>query len=124
MWHMPRTTMFQPKRTDVAVPLPTRPWEMVATDLFQWEQINYMVVEDYYSRYVEIARLEATRSQTIVTSRDPPRSSIFSSRIQAICTTVELRASNLEFILSQGERFNGKSCADCNTIADQSKGKQ
>lgn len=59
-------------------PLPTRPWEMVATDLFQWEQINYMVVEDYYSRYVEIARLEATRSQTIVTSRDPPRSSIFS----------------------------------------------
>ena len=47
-------------------PLPRRPWEMVATDLFQWEHKDYLVVVDYYSRYVEIAKLDDTKSRTIV----------------------------------------------------------
>ena len=58
--------MSNPKEPMVHVPVPSRPWEMVATDLFQWEQSNYMVVVDYYSKYIEVAKLETTTSRTIV----------------------------------------------------------
>ena len=58
--------MSNPKEPMVQVPIPSRPWEMVATDLFQWEQSNYMVVVDYYSRYIEVAKLENTTSRKIV----------------------------------------------------------
>ena len=58
--------MSNQKEPMMQTPMPTRPWQMVATDLFQWEQKDYMVVVDYYSRYVEIAKMEETRSQTIV----------------------------------------------------------
>ncbi len=58
--------MSNPKEPMVQAPIPSRPWEIVATDLFQWEQNNYMVVVDYYSRYIEIARLENTTSKTVV----------------------------------------------------------
>jgi hypothetical protein len=39
---------------------------MVATDLFQWEQNNYLVVADYYSRYIEVVKLENTTSRAVV----------------------------------------------------------
>ncbi|CAB3995505.1 Transposon Ty3-I Gag-Pol poly [Paramuricea clavata] len=39
---------------------------MVVTDLFQWEQNNYLVVADYYSRYIEVVKLETTTSRTVV----------------------------------------------------------
>ena len=58
--------MSNPKEPMVQAPIPSRPWEIVETDLFQWEQNNYMVVVDYYSRYIEIARLENTTSKTVV----------------------------------------------------------
>ncbi|CAB4034557.1 Hypothetical predicted protein, partial [Paramuricea clavata] len=45
--------MSNPKEPMVQGTIPSRPWEMVATDLFQWEQNNYLVVADYYSRYIE-----------------------------------------------------------------------
>eukprot|EP00731_Ephydatia_muelleri_P000593 Em0001g593a len=36
-------------------PTPDRPWDIVATDLFQWENRNYLLIVDYYSRYFERA---------------------------------------------------------------------
>ena len=58
-------------RPDHAEPLrptkfPDRPWEMVATDLFHLKNDNYLLVVDYFSRYVEIAKLKNTTSQAII----------------------------------------------------------
>lgn len=46
--------------------VPTLPWEMVATDLFHWEGSDYLIVVDAYSRYFEIAKLEDTKSSTVI----------------------------------------------------------
>ncbi|XP_063750626.1 uncharacterized protein K02A2.6-like [Eleginops maclovinus] len=40
--------------------LPERPWQRVAVDLFQWDNAMYLVVIDYYSRYIEVANLTST----------------------------------------------------------------
>ena len=47
-------------------PFPGRPWEKVGTDLFEWKKSNYIVVIDYYSRYIEIAKLSSTTSSDVV----------------------------------------------------------
>ena len=43
------------------------PWQKVASHLFVWMQATYLVVVDYYSRYIEIARLDRTTSAEVVT---------------------------------------------------------
>ena len=58
--------MSNPKEPMVQAPIPSRPWLMVATHLFIWEQNNYIIVVDYYSRYIEVAKLENTTSRTVV----------------------------------------------------------
>ena len=50
----------------MTTPLPQRPWEKVATYLMQLNKANYIVVVDYYSRYIEIASLKDTLSRTII----------------------------------------------------------
>ena len=46
--------------------LPERPWQKVGSDLFTLNHDNYLLVVDYYSRYVEIAKLTPTRSQDVI----------------------------------------------------------
>jgi hypothetical protein len=38
---------------------PKLPWETVGTDLFSWKESNYLLIVDYFSRFIEIARLPA-----------------------------------------------------------------
>ncbi len=45
---------------------PTRPWQVVGTDLFQWNNDVYLVVVDYYSRYPEMTRLTTTTSAMVI----------------------------------------------------------
>lgn len=46
-------------------PLPNHPWQKVATDLFEWNNSNYILVVDYYSRYIEVAKLSSTTSTEV-----------------------------------------------------------
>lgn len=44
----------------IATPLPDRPWQVVATDLFKPKGIDYLIIIDYFPRYVEVAALQKT----------------------------------------------------------------
>ena len=55
-----------PKEPIVESPLPSTPWELVATDLFHWEQRDFLLVVDCYSRYVEVVKLDDIKSRTVV----------------------------------------------------------
>ncbi|XP_060073561.1 uncharacterized protein K02A2.6-like [Ylistrum balloti] len=48
-------------------PVPSGPWQVVGTDLFSWNQSDFLIVTDYYSRYFEVAKLENTKSVTVIT---------------------------------------------------------
>ena len=60
--------MHQRQKAEPMVPseLPQLPWQKVGTDLFEWKNNNYLLIVDYYSRYIEIAKLtHATASEVI-----------------------------------------------------------
>ena len=40
--------------------LPSRPWQIVATDLFHFRGCDYLLLVDYYSRFFETAKLPDT----------------------------------------------------------------
>ena len=46
----------------IPTPLPERPWQMVATDLFELPKETYLLIIDYFSKYVEVANI--SKSQT------------------------------------------------------------
>ncbi|XP_061127410.1 uncharacterized protein K02A2.6-like [Syngnathus typhle] len=46
--------------------LPERPWQKVGADLFTLNNSNYVLLVDYYSRFVEIAKLTPTRSEDVI----------------------------------------------------------
>ncbi|KAJ0012151.1 hypothetical protein NQD34_013126 [Periophthalmus magnuspinnatus] len=46
---------------------PVRPWQRVGTDLFELRGKTYLLAVDYYSRYVEIALLNKTKSNDVIT---------------------------------------------------------
>lgn len=46
--------------------IPDRPWQVVATDLFHWNNTDYIVLVDLYSRFFEVSRLTDTRAQTVI----------------------------------------------------------
>ncbi|XP_061906727.1 uncharacterized protein K02A2.6-like isoform X2 [Entelurus aequoreus] len=43
-----------------------RPWQRVGTDLFFWKNSTYLLVVDYFSRYIEVAHLEVATAETVV----------------------------------------------------------
>ena len=58
-------------RTAIAQPLipstlPALPWQKVGTDLFEWKKSNYLLIVDYYSRYIEVARLTRTTTSEVI----------------------------------------------------------
>ncbi|XP_052814250.1 uncharacterized protein K02A2.6-like [Mya arenaria] len=46
--------------------IPSRPWDVVATDIFHWNDSNYIVVVDLYSRYYECGLLRNMRTDTVI----------------------------------------------------------
>ena len=47
-------------------PLPQRPWQMIASGLFTLKNTNYLLIVDYYSRYVEVVTLRNSTSSLAV----------------------------------------------------------
>ena len=56
------------QRSEPLIPtsLPELPWQRVETDLFEMKGRNYLVIVDYYSRYIEIALLNRTTADEVI----------------------------------------------------------
>ena len=50
----------------ITTSLPDRPWQVVATDLFELKGVDYLIVMDYFSRYVEVAAMQTTTKSSDV----------------------------------------------------------
>ena len=46
--------------------LPERPWQRLGSDLFQFQGKTYLIVVDYYSRWVEIKKLSDQTSESVI----------------------------------------------------------
>ena len=47
-------------------PVPTRPWQFIPQDIFEFQQKQYLVTVDHYSDFYELDQLINTQSTTIV----------------------------------------------------------
>ena len=57
-----------PPRVELLLPsrLPQLPWQKVGTDLFVYNKYAYLLIIDYYSRWIEIAQWNKTTSEDII----------------------------------------------------------
>ena len=64
----PECIKFQSQRVEPlkTTPLPKRPWQKVATDLFEWNKSTYLLIVDYFSRWIEIALLNRLTSESVI----------------------------------------------------------
>ena len=46
--------------------IPSRPWEMIASDLFELYSIDYLITVDFYSNYFEVDRLELKDANAVI----------------------------------------------------------
>ena len=60
--------IHQQQRAEPLIPseLPELPWQKVGTDLFEWKNHSYLLIVDYYSRFIEIALLNQTTAQEVI----------------------------------------------------------
>ena len=68
VFNCPACCQYRATKTEPLIPskLPVRPWQKVATDLFEWQKSQYLLVVDYYSRFIEIAKLSSTTSTNVI----------------------------------------------------------
>ena len=45
---------------------PGLPWQKIATDLFEWKKENYLLIIDYYSRFIQVTRLKQTTAEEVI----------------------------------------------------------
>ena len=41
-------------------------WHVVSTDYFEWDNKNFHIVSDYYSRFFDVVQLRDTKSKTVI----------------------------------------------------------
>ena len=56
----------QPAETLRSTKTPGLPWVEVVADIFEWERTNYLVTVDYYSKYIEVDKLENLSSAVTI----------------------------------------------------------
>ncbi|XP_028416269.1 uncharacterized protein K02A2.6-like [Dendronephthya gigantea] len=47
--------------------VPQYPWQVVGTDIFHWQDKDYLLVVDYYSRYWEVVKLTNMKAEYVIT---------------------------------------------------------
>ena len=59
---------FQKQAPEPLMPsaFPTLPWQKVASDLFKWRGATYLLVVDYFSKYIEISKLDNETSHEVI----------------------------------------------------------
>ena len=59
---------FQSQGAQPLIPstLPCLPWQKVAMAIFKWKKSSYLLIVDYYSRYIEIAKLSRLTSTEVI----------------------------------------------------------
>uniref|UniRef100_A0A674NI52 Gypsy retrotransposon integrase-like protein 1 n=1 Tax=Takifugu rubripes TaxID=31033 RepID=A0A674NI52_TAKRU len=65
----PTCLIYRPSNTKepmMSHQIPDRPWQAVATDLFTWNNDNYIITVDYYSRYFKLDKLHSTTGPTVI----------------------------------------------------------
>ncbi|KAL6482216.1 hypothetical protein MHYP_G00102960 [Metynnis hypsauchen] len=50
----------------IPTPVQDRPRQRVGTDLFFWEKKTYLLLVDYFSRYIEVAHLSVATARTVI----------------------------------------------------------
>lgn len=45
-------------------PIPDRPWYVLATDMFTFDNFDYVLLTEYYSYFFEVRRLKNARTST------------------------------------------------------------
>ena len=58
--------MSQQKQTLVPHEVPSRPWEKVGTDLFEFKNKSYPITVDYYTNFWEVDKLPDTKVRTVI----------------------------------------------------------
>ena len=55
----------------LSTPLPNHPWEKVAMDLFDLKGKTYILLVDYYSRFVEVQQLQSMTTSSVISFLKP-----------------------------------------------------
>ena len=56
----------QQKEPMIQHPVPARPWQFVAADLFEFQGKEYLVTMDYYSNFFEVDKLSSQTSREVI----------------------------------------------------------
>ena len=46
--------------------IPTKPWEICATDLFELDKETYIVIADYFTKFFEVKKISSSSSKTVI----------------------------------------------------------
>ena len=56
----------KPPEPLITTEFPTLPWKKVATDLFYFNDVTYLLIVDYFSRFIEISKLRSQSSSEVI----------------------------------------------------------
>ena len=48
--------------------LPEYPWQKLGSDLFELKGVHYLLVVDYYSRFIDISKMSSATSASIISA--------------------------------------------------------
>ena len=90
----------------ISTPLPSHPWERIASDLFELKNSIYLLTVNYYLRFVEVQKLNSTTPCSVIT------------HLKSIFTRFGIPA---EMVSDNGPQFNSQ---EMNRLTDSDTSQQ